>query len=53
MNNFKSKEKSNKTLKKMSSLQNKISFKHNKSEPEYVPYFYNNIITILNLKKVF
>ena len=35
----------------MSSFQNEISFKHKESESEFDPYFYDNIINILNLKK--
>ena len=35
----------------MSSLQKEISFKRKKLEHEFEPYFNNNIIIILNLKK--
>ena len=53
MKNFKTKEKMQKLkiYKNMSSLQNEISLEHKESKPEFDPYFYNNIINILNLKK--
>ena len=46
MNNFKTKEIPKKRFKIMSSLKKGISFLHNESEPEFEPYFYNNIILL-------